>query len=590
MERKLWHRVVGGTLVVGISLGGGIWYGMWSAKSLAKRQEISAVGTYLAARHARHVGDNERARQLFHTLPHVAHKDPALKQELLDLALIAGDWEDVHRLTLSDAAKGTALSDHGTLAVAIEAVQAGDPDRAAELLSHTRGGFESVLYPMLSAWALSPKASPDRIAGLLDQSAQLSPLLAAYVDYQRALIADSMGRPKLAVRAIRDYFAHGGKLSERSYRMFHATLTRAGETVLAESLQQRLQKEHRSSWLEATELRRWLEPDAHHSIPPLTPLQGMADVLYGAASLHVHREGMETAQAYLQLALRLDPDFYDARLLLGSVYEQQGQYAEAIATYQRIPRATLPGFKAMVQIARNYDSMGHTARAVGLLRQAAAEYPESHAPFVYLGDILKERQRFREAAKAYEQATQRISAPSKEHWVIWYARGISYERSGQWEKAEQDLYTALKLSPHQPDVMNYLGYTWISMGKHYQKAHDLLAEAVALSPRDGHIVDSLGWAKHLMGQKQEAVRFLERAVELMPTDATVNDHLGDAYAAVGRMREARFQWKRALHFDPDATLELALRKKLEEPSTAMLPVEDGSTQTAQQQQNTPATP
>ena len=32
----------------------------------------------------------------------------------------------------------------------------------------------------------------------------------------------------------------------------------------------------------------------------------------------------------------------------------------------------------------------------------------------------------------------------------------------------------------------------------------------------------------------------------------INDHLGDGYWRVGRMREARFQWQRALTFEPEA--------------------------------------
>jgi predicted negative regulator of RcsB-dependent stress response len=37
----------------------------------------------------------------------------------------------------------------------------------------------------------------------------------------------------------------------------------------------------------------------------------------------------------------------------------------------------------------------------------------------------------------------------------------------------------------------------------------------------------------------------------MPDDPIVNDHLGDVYWKVGRKREARFQWKRAISFDPE---------------------------------------
>ena len=56
---------------------------------------------------------------------------------------------------------------------------------------------------------------------------------------------------------------------------------------------------------------------------------------------------------------------------------------------------------------------------------------------------------------------------------------------------------------------------------------------------------------------------MERAVELMPDDPIVNDHLGDVYWKVGRKREAKFQWRRAISFDPEEKELVRIRKKLE---------------------------
>jgi Flp pilus assembly protein TadD len=65
-----------------------------------------------------------------------------------------------------------------------------------------------------------------------------------------------------------------------------------------------------------------------------------------------------------------------------------------------------------------------------------------------------------------------------------------------------------------------------------------------------------------LGDFDGAVVHLERAVGLQPTDPVINEHLGDAYWRVGRTREARFQWERALTFEPDADLVPVIRRKL----------------------------
>ena len=53
----------------------------------------------------------------------------------------------------------------------------------------------------------------------------------------------------------------------------------------------------------------------------------------------------------------------------------------------------------------------------------------------------------------------------------------------------------------------------------------------------------------VIGQRPEPAAF--DAIELKPADPVINDHLGDAYWRVGRTREAKFQWQRALTFEPE---------------------------------------
>jgi len=91
----------------------------------------------------------------------------------------------------------------------------------------------------------------------------------------------------------------------------------------------------------------------------------------------------------------------------------------------------------------------------------------------------------------------------------------------------------------------------------------MIERAVALRPNSGYIVDSLGWVYYRLGRFEDAVEPMERATELMATDPIVNDHLGDVYWMVGRFHEARFQWQRALSFDPEETEAERIRRKLD---------------------------
>ena len=92
---------------------------------------------------------------------------------------------------------------------------------------------------------------------------------------------------------------------------------------------------------------------------------------------------------------------------------------------------------------------------------------------------------------AYDLAIGRLDG--EPGWGLLYTRGIALERSKQWERAEDDFLRALELSPDQPLVLNYLGYSWVEQGVQLERAKKMIETAVEKRPRDGYITDSLGW-------------------------------------------------------------------------------------------------
>jgi Flp pilus assembly protein TadD len=197
------------------------------------------------------------------------------------------------------------------------------------------------------------------------------------------------------------------------------------------------------------------------------------------------------------------------------------------------------------------------------LQRLAHDYPESASAALHEADLLRAKQRFPEAIVAYDHAIALIRAPAPTDWLAYYNRGICYERAHQWTKAEADFRHALALSPDEPFVLNYLGYSWADMGQNLTQARGMIEKAAQRRPNDGAIVDSLGWVMFRQGQLADAVSTLERAVELEPQDASINGHLGDAYWAAGRKLEATYQWRRALTFNPEPDDVAKLEAKLQ---------------------------
>jgi Flp pilus assembly protein TadD len=264
---------------------------------------------------------------------------------------------------------------------------------------------------------------------------------------------------------------------------------------------------------------------------------------------------------YLQLALYLNPNHALALTSLADIYEGMRKPELAIKTYERVSSASPLSHNARIQRALNLDQIERSDEAMADLARIVEGDATDREAIMALGNIQRARKKFAECGNTYTKAIDNIGKAQKTDWLVYYFRGICYERSKQWPKAEVDMKTALELSPDQPLVLNYLGYSWVDQHVNLEEGMKMIRRAVEQRADDGYIVDSLGWAYYRMGDFENAVKYLEQAVELKPEDPTINDHLGDAYWRVGRRLEAGFQWAHARDLKPEPEeLEKILEK------------------------------
>lgn len=278
---------------------------------------------------------------------------------------------------------------------------------------------------------------------------------------------------------------------------------------------------------------------------------------------------------YARIAAYLRPDHPEAVLLAAAMLENQGQYDLAVEAYATIPPSQDGFFAAEIGRARALQAGGQTEAALEVLRALTRRHPTLVSVHLALADALRREERWAEAVTSYDAAVALAGPPEADDWSIYYSRGIARERLKDWARAEPDFRQALALNPDQPQVLNYLGYSFIDRNENLDEALAMIERAVAQSPDSGYIVDSLAWGLFRLGRYDEALAPMERASLLEPVDPTVTDHLGDVYWAVDRKMEARFQWRRALSFNPDEEQAARIRKKLEIGLDAVL-AEEGA--------------
>ena len=265
---------------------------------------------------------------------------------------------------------------------------------------------------------------------------------------------------------------------------------------------------------------------------------------------------------YSHFSLYLKKDFEVANLYLAELLEENRKYQEANDLYKKIKPTSNFFWHSRLKKARNLELLGKSEEAILILKKMSDEEENRYDSLKLLGDIYRNHEEYSEAIKVYNKGVSRLQTISTEDWDLLYSRGIALERNNKWDLAEKDFLKILEIIPNQPDVLNYLGYSWIDKNINLEKAKEYVLKAVELRPRDPYISDSLGWAYYRLNEYDKAVKELERAVDLKPTDPIINDHLGDAYFKVNRKIEAFFQWEKAVRFKPEQELEKEIREKI----------------------------
>ena len=180
-----------------------------------------------------------------------------------------------------------------------------------------------------------------------------------------------------------------------------------------------------------------------------------------------------------------------------------------------------------------------------------------------LANFAKNSKLYEISIKYYSEILKELDNQSNLYAKILYRRGGSYERIGNYKKADDDLLNSLNINSNDPYVMNYLGYSWLERNINIKEAFILLEKANKKKKDDPYITDSIGWAYYLTGNFNKAEKFLRKAVLLMPDDPIVNDHYGDILWKLNRKIEARYFWKSVLKLEEtEAEMRNKIKQKL----------------------------
>ena len=270
----------------------------------------------------------------------------------------------------------------------------------------------------------------------------------------------------------------------------------------------------------------------------------IAEILYITSNALSSQSMIPLSDFYLNLAKYLNENFHSYDTLSAENFYKVNNFENAKKIYRNL-RKKGKAFQwySSKQLARIYIQEGNKNYALKLLSNAYDNlaFKDVYETFDY-AEFLKNNEKFKDSITYYNKVLNKVDKNHPLYIESTDGRGVSYERIGEWNKAEEDLLASLEVNPNQAYVLNYLAYSWIEQGVKIEKSLKMLEKANKIKSNDPYITDSLGWALFKLGRYKESKDYLQLAVKLLPGDPIVNDHFGDVLWKNGNQIQARYYW------------------------------------------------
>ncbi|MES2735592.1 MAG: tetratricopeptide repeat protein [Verrucomicrobiota bacterium] len=269
----------------------------------------------------------------------------------------------------------------------------------------------------------------------------------------------------------------------------------------------------------------------------------------------------DKALAQLVEIVKADPKDVEQRRQLASAYESRDDFAKAV-----------PHLEAAIQIGggegEDYLYLGELLlraqlfdKVIQLSQRSVKLFPDQAMFYVQAALAQRSLQHWDKAIEAFESAEKMAESGQGEliNHRFYFQYGITLERGGRPDDAGRIFEKSITLTPKDEvesaaNTMNYLGYMWLELDRHLDKAGELIRKANELEPDNAAYVDSLGWWHFKKGDYPNAVKELQRAIsllaELQPDDAEIIEHLGQVYLKMDDLEKAREQFEKARALQP----------------------------------------
>ena len=261
---------------------------------------------------------------------------------------------------------------------------------------------------------------------------------------------------------------------------------------------------------------------------------------------------LSEAREKAQEAVDTAPEFADARMLLGRIRIEQGDYEAAIGELKKAvelePKS--PGAHYLLGVAM--EKAGRVDLAVESYRYSYELDERNEAAAIAVGEVLAGAGRTKEAGRYVEE---RLSDGVRSTIVLELGGRLAMMNE-QYDLAVKHYTTLVERERANPHYQEALGRAHFATGR-FDLARDVLTTRIALPAGGGPQAAPSVWVHAMLGdcyaalgRPDAAARAYKTAVDLKPDSASLIVKLAQAQLDAGEITDAARSARKALSVEP----------------------------------------
>jgi len=258
-------------------------------------------------------------------------------------------------------------------------------------------------------------------------------------------------------------------------------------------------------------------------------------------SIYVEEKDWEGCIHFLKEYLKNNPST-EFKFFLGLCEEKLGNTTEALKIYRSLPEESkwfLQGCRRSVILLRK----SHPEEAKKYFEKLRKFKIKDKSWYIFMSNTAEELDLCEEGVSIAKEGLKKYP----DSLEIAISLASNYACLGDYQSVVKLLLPYLKKHKEDPYLLNFIGYSYVELGKKYKFAEKLLKKAIKLDPDDPYITDSLGWLYYKEGKLHLAYKYIKKAVKnLEEKEAVIYEHFGLVLIKLGKVKEGCKYLKEAL--------------------------------------------